>query len=415
VTVGGRFAPSPAELIQERRSDSPCGLCGSTDLKVLLRQRDVPVLCNVVWATEEDAREAPTGDVELTFCRSCGAMHNEAFDPDLTRYSPAYENSLHSSPRFQGFAEELARRLIRTYGLDGATVVEIGSGRGEFLSLLCSLGVGRGIGYDPSYAGPPTDGSGRITFVSGHYPDASRDLPHADLVCGRHVLEHVSHPPSFLQTLRAAVESESRTAVYVEVPDGGYMLREAALWDVIYEHPWYFTAPSLQRLFQDSGFSVLDVGTSFGGQYLFVEARPDSLASSVRDAYDAEVQTLAADADRFDGRCRRLIQTWGRWLQAERVAGHKVAVWGIGSKGTTFLNVVPGGEQVSSVVDLNERKHGRYVPGTGQRIVGPDGLRAAGADVVLVMNPLYVEEVRQTTISLGLHARVLSLGDCGEG
>lgn len=410
MTVAGSLTRSSADMVEKRATEQPCILCGSSDTKLLLRQKDVPVLCNVVWATEDEARRAPTGDVELAFCRSCGAMHNGAFDPQMAEYSPAYENSLHASPRFQRFAEDLAQRLIQTYGLHGGTVVEIGSGRGEFLSLLCSMGVGRGFGYDPSYAGPRTDSSGRVTFVQGHYPDPARDLPAADLVCCRHVLEHVSQPPGFLRTLGEALLPGDATTVYVEVPDGGYMVREVALWDVIYEHPWYFTAPSLRRLFEGSGFSVLDIGTSFGDQYLFIEAQRVAVASPAQ-TFEDQVESLAAEADQFELRSRRVIEKWRRWLGAERAAGHRVAVWGIGSKGTTFLNVVPGGEQVSCVVDLNQRKHGRYVPGTAQRIIGPDALRDAGADAVLVMNPLYVEEVRQMTTSMGMTARVVSLSD----
>jgi hypothetical protein len=69
---------------------------------------------------------------------------------------------------------------------------------------------------------------------------------------------------------------------------------------------------------------------------------------------------------------------------------------------------VPGGGGVQQVVDVNPRKHGRYVPGTGQRVVAPDELSAAPPDLVVVMNPLYVDEVRSTLGRLGLDAEVRS-------
>jgi len=36
-----------------------------------------------------------------------------------------------------------------------------------------------------------------------------------------------------------------------------------------------------------------------------------------------------------------------------------------------FLNLVPAGAKIDVVVDLNPRKQGMYIPGTGQRVVCP--------------------------------------------
>ena len=40
--------------------------------------------------------------------------------------------------------------LIRRYDLRGKEVIEIGCGKGEFLSLLCEVGDNRGVGFDPA-------------------------------------------------------------------------------------------------------------------------------------------------------------------------------------------------------------------------------------------------------------------------
>ena len=47
-----------------------------------------------------------------------GHVFNLAFDPALVKYAEGYENSLHHSPRFQAYAEELAADLRRELGLD---------------------------------------------------------------------------------------------------------------------------------------------------------------------------------------------------------------------------------------------------------------------------------------------------------
>ena len=186
------------------------------------------------------------------------------------------------------------------------------------------------------------------------------------------------------------------------------MLRQTAVWDVIYEHPWYFTSPVLRALLQKSGFDVLDIGTAFGGQYLFAEARPTAGRRPAEPA-DSQLAQLTHDARQFSERSRAAIDTWADWLAAAELAGRRTAVWGIGSKGTTFLNVVPGASRVPLVIDLNPHKHGRHVPGTGQAVAEPGDLRSCPVDAILVMNPLYVEEVRETVSALGVRADVLAV------
>lgn len=374
-----------------------CPVCAGDELAPVLEVQGVPVFCNVLWETRDEALAAARGDIALVFCRSCGTIHNAAFDPELVRYSPAYENSLHFSAVFRDFARELAERLVERHGLHGKRIVDIGCGNGDFLRLLCDGTGNRGVGFDPSYRGT-ANGNGAVRIVREHYTADHASEP-ADLICCRHVLEHLDEPRALLDTVAGA-----RATLYFEVPDGEYMLREAATWDVIYEHVTHFTAPGLARLFADFGFEALDLGSSFGGQYLYIEAARDA-AAAVRPA--SSPADLLPLAEQFGRRCDERVTTWSERLGTLHREGKRVAVWGAGSKGVTFLNVVPGGEQIELVVDLNERKQGRHVPGAGQAIRAPEAVTGHRPDVVLAMNPLYVGEIGAALRKLGVTADVV--------
>ncbi len=328
-------------------------------------------------------------------------IFNVSYDPAVIGYGPGYENSLHCSPSFQQYAVDLARRLVDTYGVRNGTVVEIGSGKGEFLSLLCHEGSNYGIGYDPSYTGESDDvAGGDIRFVPALWDG---EVAKADLVCCRHVLEHLESPRHLVTSLAHALGGKS--VIYVEVPDASYMLRSAAIYDVIYEHYSYFSSAPLRRLFADGGFDVRHVGTSFGDQYLFLEA--------TRAGHHRATEEIQPPADlpelvgRFEERFTQAVETWADRLLELETGGRKVALWGSGSKGVTFLNVVPGGEHVQSVVDVNPRKHGRFIPGTGQEIVPPTALAEEAVDAVILMNPLYRAEIAGQLTSLGLSPELL--------
>ena len=76
--------------------------------------------------------------------------------------------------------------------------------------------------------------------------------------------------------------------------------------------------------------------------------------------------------------------------------GKRVALWGSGSKAVGFLSTLGcRDERVPFVVDINPRKQGTFLPGTGQQIVGPDAMIEYKPDVVIVMNPVYRDEIRR--------------------
>jgi len=86
----------------------------------------------------------------------------------------------------------------------------------------------------------------------------------------------------------------------------------------------------------------------------------------------------------------------------------RAVLWGAGAKGVTFLNMMGAREGVEYAVDVNPRKAGKYVAGTGQRIVEPEFLRSYRPDCVILANPIYEREVRGTLQGLGVEPELVT-------
>jgi hypothetical protein len=387
-----------------------CPSCQEGRLEEFYEVKSVPTNSCILLESAEAARAYPRGDIRLGFCGACGFISNVAYDDSLTEYSGRYEETQGFSPTFGAFHERLARRLIDRYGLQGKDILEIGCGKGEFLAMLCRLGGNRGIGFDPGFVDGRLDEDDlrRVTVIRDFYSEAYRNHQ-GDLVCCKMTLEHIGTPGEFVGMVKRSIGDRSDSVVFFQVPEVTRILRESAFEDVYYEHCSYFSPGSLERLFRRSGFEVLAVDIEYGGQYLTLEARPRTAPAPVRALEHDDLDTLRTYVAGFPDRVESKSRQWRSRLASLRDEGRRVALWGSGSKGVTFLTALNVTDEVEYVVDINPFRQGHFMAGTGHPIVGLETLRDRPPDVTIVMNRLYRDEIAANLRRLDLAPEILCL------
>ncbi len=377
-----------------------CRVCEAGGGEVLLEFAAVPVNCSELHRTSAEAVAAATGPFRLVLCPNCGDVCNRAFDASILTYDATYENALDFSPSFRDYLRALADDLTDRYDLHGRTVVEVGCGQGSFLAALCAGGANRGYGFDPSFRAD-LDLPATVEIVTELF-DPSTAVVRGDLYCARHVLEHIPDPLEFLRKLRPAVAAGGAT-FYIEVPAGEAVFGGDASFDLVYPHVSYFSAPALVGLLGRAGYEVDRVDHRFGGQYLSVEAR-------ATDAVTPRVP--AAEIAEFAGAARRAAVTLDHVLgvarariDAAQARGRQTALWGAGAKAVTFMALLD--RRVDTVVDINPRKLGSFLPGSGVAIDAPATLRERRPEVVFVLNPMYRDEIAGMLAADGIDAEVV--------
>lgn len=397
----------PTTMSDTSTTNCACPVCGTSEGFRVAEVGEVPVLCNVLLEDPAGARAVPRGDLCLVACPSCAHVYNSAFRPERIRYDGTYENSLHFSSTFDGYARELARSLVDRYGLRGGRVLEVGCGQGRFLQMLVGAGAEGGVGYDPSF--DPERAFVDTDAVQIHPEPFPPEEPRerVDLICSRHVLEHVFEPTSFVREIRPYGSISPEAGVFAEVPNGRFMFEDLAIWDLIYEHFSYFSAHSLAELFAGTGLAVDRVYSAYSNQFLCLEGRVAGTSGADDpngggEDRDEFLRRLRTFEDRFD----RKRTGWADRLRRFRRRGWDVVLWGAGSKAVSFVNLIDSERTVSRLVDVNPRKHGRYVAGTGHEIVAPQALAGRPADVVVIMNPVYRNEIEETLEAMGQRPRL---------
>jgi SAM-dependent methyltransferase len=385
-------------------------VCANTATVELLHQAAIPTNNVVLCATRAEATAWPRGSFRLLVCERCGFVFNGDFDARLVEYSARIEETQAFSPHFLRYAEWLAQDWIARYDLRGRTVLEVGCGKAEFLSILCRLGDNEGIGYDPATHVERLDAdvADRVTLVADYFGDAQREVDAAALVC-RHTLEHIPQVHEFLKMLHRWATAHPGAVLLFEVPDVERVFREDAFWDLFYEHSSYFTNATLRWAFEHSGFEVLAVRPVYDDQYLVLEAR--LRADDGPPPLPVHAPGVVELARQFAERQVTIASVCRANLEQLRRHGQPVALWGGGSKAVSFLTTLDVADLVDFVVDVNPHKQGRYLVGTGHEILGPAQLATRPPAQIVVMNPVYRAEIGAQLHELGVAATLHSAND----
>lgn len=398
-------------------SDGRCPCCGAnTPPQPFYRVSKIPIQSCVLLDSPEEARGYERRDLELAHCTRCGFIFNHIFDSEIVEYAAVTEESQHYSGTFSGFAKKLAREIATTYPLGGKHVLEIGCGKGDFLIELCSLADCTGLGIDPGFrherlektefaAGYDTQ---RIKFISDYFGPAYRHFK-ADLVMCRHTLEHIPDVLRFVMDIRNNIGDAPNVGVFFETPDAERVLSEGAFWDIYYEHCSYFTCDTHSELFKRAGFVIDDVRLDYGDQYIIQFAHPAAQDDARRGQRYEGVRRTQQLVEDFPDKVAMVQDKWRSFIREKAAAGKTIVTWGGGSKSVAFLTTLGLDDVIRSVVDINPFKQGKYLPGTGHKVISPNALADVDPDVVIVMNPIYVGEISGMLQNLGLSCEVTAV------
>jgi Methyltransferase domain/C-methyltransferase C-terminal domain len=359
----------------------------------------------ILCKSPEEATSLNHGNITLVHCNGCGFIFNSSYDPQLCIYDQKYEEPQTYSGVFNSFNHALASHLIDTYRLRNKAILEIGSGKGDFLNLVCRMENNRGIGYDPSYVPDRSQSaaSENVIFYTDFFPEQYDEIQPDCIIC-KMTLEHIPDVHHFLGRVRKAIVPPNKPIVFFQVPDSKSILKESRFWDIYYEHCSYFTMESLDNLFHQCGFQVVSIVSGYDHQYLMVEALPIDTSTNARTQHTHHSAQLVAS---FTTTAKRNVKRWQELFEEYHAKNKKVALWGGGSKAVAFLSTLGQPSAVHWVVDINPHKQGSYIPGNGCPVVAPEELVSMQPDIILVMNPIYMEEIKKDLRGLHLDCTLI--------
>ncbi len=326
--------------------------------------------------TEKDTAVASGVVLDVRECAFCGLVQLTN-DP-----VPYYKDVIRAgsfSPSMRQRQQDEFARFIDRFSLKGKNILEIGSGRGEYLSILDEMPVNAfGMEHNPelnqisrdkglkTYEAYPTDLNGPISdrvfdaFVSINF------------------LEHAPDPGAFL---RGAANLLTEDGVgMIGVPDFEFELSDNFLFSFMSDHLSYFSSDSLSNTLTLNGFEIVDI---FRNQKLNVV----TAYFKKREKWD-----ISVPMERFYHFNNEINDYMDEMLEK----GGRIALWGASHLAFSIISASKTEEKISYIVDSAPFKQGKYSPASGLEIFPPEHLSQDPVEAVIIMSPEYSGEIVKT-------------------
>ena len=355
----------------------PCIVCGHR-LSSLFFTSEQPIQTLSWPKTEEEALNSKILPLNFVQCINCGHIFNTEFIYENINYKNNDNLMFNNSLCWGECINQTKEFLISTLS-ENSVVVEIGCGNGEFLhSLAKKRPDSKFYGFDPNNTSGIDSEISNLFFYKDYF-DLSDDLKRLkpNLIISRHMLEHLSMPSEFLQTLVYHCEKNNiPTKLYIEVPCVDNAIQDNRISDFYYEHNSHFTSESFVALFTVSGCRIVRIQTIFNNEVL---------AGLVAINYaDCKVEKVN-QANSFIKNSIAVKKNMEQVKKQLLFKKQPIVIWGGSGKAAMFINYFNfNKEDFPIVVDSDRRKQIFFVPKAGQKICSPDILHEIPPSIIII-------------------------------
>ena len=257
---------------QQEPCSIPCNLCGGAEVSTLA------------------TRGRKGKPLRTVICRHCGLVWSDPLPYDPRHfyqedYRLAYKRTYQPEPKHilragQGSISRLS--CIDHLLSEPRTILDVGTGGGEFAYLLQSLGHDvRGVEPNRGYAEYSIREYGLDVYV-GFLQDLPLPPDTFDVATLWHVLEHTEDPHSVLAKLQALLKPQG--VLVVEVPNVEATCQSPS--NTFHEaHLFNFNPVSLRKLAERAGFVVEEERLSADGGNIMLFLRNPSSAAPVSGSW----------------------------------------------------------------------------------------------------------------------------------
>ncbi len=354
-----------------------CRLCGSEFYNSSVKLGETPP-ANQLATTFESAASMERFPLEVVICKECKHLQLG----DIVDSKILFSEYIYKSGTSQTFIKHFVdlANIIRNLECPNNFVLEVGSNDGTLLDALSSVGL-TSIGIEPSkILALESNKLGRQT-IEGYFDPTTMsqvvsNFGKPGVIVGNNVFAHIDD-------LNAAF-----TCVAEYLHEDGFFIFEVAeaskilttgIFDTIYhEHMSYHTVIALHHFSSKHGFVIHDlqkVSTHGGSLRVFLRKNKFKENIELVQSLISEEQILGLNDEtaiqKIDQHIKRIkLEAHNLFANYLNKPGVKLFGYGAPAKVVTFLAALDlENLPIVGIIDDNEHKQGKFLPGSGIRII----------------------------------------------
>ena len=343
-----------------------CRLCGE-ELNVLLKYNNTPRIVQNLPDEKEVANDKGI-DLEIYQCRFCGTIQH-ILEP-VSYYKDVIRASAVSPEILESKQKQLAN-FIEKYHLEGKSILEVGCGKGEFLSILNKCNI-KAFGLENSSDSVKTCVENGLNVINGYIDNNKLDKVFDGFVMFN-FLEHLPNPKDVLKGI--ANNLNAGAPGIIEVPNADMLFSENLHSEFMLDHIFYFTKKTFVNLIEQCGFEVLECAEIWHNYVL---------SAVIRKRVMQNVDEMISRSQSINLQIEKLIND---------NKGSKIAVWGASHQAFFVLSQINNAGAFEFIIDSAEMKQGKYSPVSHLPIVSPKTIDFNALVLILVTAGSYSDEI----------------------
>ena len=359
---------------------------------------------------KEDGAERKKYSLDLYVDAALGAPRLKEQPPHSSMWGTYwYRSGINASMKreLSDIADEIQRRVRLQ---EGDVWLDIACNDGTLLSKLPTH-LTR-IGIDPCDDSYVTESSKHGTIIQDYFSKDSYDKAtdkKAKVITCIAMFYDLDDPHPFVKDLYECLDDNG--LVVLQMSYTPLMIQQLAFDNICHEHVYYYDLTSINKLFSQHGFKIVDCtlndtnGGSFRISLQKVIAKEASFGSApLRDVCRMRVgQVFEYEKSRpisnirtweeFNKRLSKLREDVVNFVRAARNQGKTVYGYGASTKGNTLLQYFGlTNEDIVAIAERSPYKFGLKTVGTNIPIISEEEMRAAKPDYLLVLPWHFIDE-----------------------
>jgi hypothetical protein len=373
-----------------------CRVCHNNNLKKVISLGSQPLANNLLKYKNERYKKYP---LTIMFCSSCAncqlsvsVSSKSIFDNYLYKSSVSKDLVMHF--------ERAARKICKKYNIDKKKhkIVDVGSNDGIFLKAFKKCKIQNLIGIEPAKNLANLASNNNFKIYNNYLDTAlAKKLKFkAKIITATNVFAHVDNIQELIKAMILLLEKNG--VIIIEIQYLPKMVSNLIYDNIYHEHVNYWSLTSLQYFFDLYSFVIHDcdeINTHGGSLRIYASHKSNNIKISKKINILEKIEKLQKvnksnyykTFNEKIYRQKKLILEYFQKRSDKEIIGY-----GAPAKATVTLNYLKISKYIKYIIDDNELKVGKFIPGSELKI---EKKFKNKADIVIIFAWNYFKSIKK--------------------